>query len=348
MDAWQAWGQVQARRGRYYAGRLLRRPFRPWQSTAVERVVLSPQETLPCAPLRMPVEHAQRVRGGFEGEPIAPLIEQLTRTTWTHAATEAFVLENAALVGHKLFTGDSNIDLFSGAAPRMRDVEAFDHVVLASTYAGTRWFGHFIHDDLPLQMLAATLGTAVSQARVPFDDEPPYRALFGIAAPRALPGWFARRCSVVVDHGQNAGKRARFEQMRQRVPRAAGPATRVYLRRTGGMRRVLHGEDRLLEELSRRGFTVLAHGEDPVERFIDVCSRAEQIVSVDGSHIAPALLIAPRGCEIVNVMPPERVSLVILDVARSAGLRAAVYIGERGGDEISVDVDDLLRFIEAS
>ena len=151
-----------------------------------------------------------------------------------------------------------------------------------------------------------------------------------------------------MDHSQNASKRDRYQQMRAQVPRAPGPSTRVYVRRSGGARRVMRGEDQLVQQLVRRGFTVITNGDDSVARFVEACSRAEQIVCVDGSHVAPALLMAPASCEFVNICPPQRVTLTLCDVARSAGLRTAVYMGEDAGEDFTVDAEDLLRFVDSA
>jgi capsular polysaccharide biosynthesis protein len=167
-----------------------------------------------------------------------------------------------------------------------------------------------------------------------------------------LSSFFARRCTVLVDHAQGADKRRRYAAMRARVPRAAGPRTRVYVRRTGGDRRVLREEEALIAALERRGFVVLVKGVDPVERVVDLCSRAEQIVGLDGSHLAPCLLIAPEGAELVTVVRPGRVSLALYEFAQAAGIRTAVYVSDGEAavgreEELSVDVDALLRFVGA-
>ena len=346
--------RAQAQRAGHQLGRvvnkLLRRRAPELREAAVERRVLSPAEREEVEPPRMPEGHLERILSGWEREPAHFVVDRLTRREVQHDASEALTLRDAVLIGPELYAGAFRANLFRGERPGLHDVPEFDEVILSTTRAGARWFGHFVHDELPLQLLAHELGHAVAHARPLFRDEPSLRRLFGVAQPTVLKGFRARRCTLLVDHAQNASKRARYRRMQANVPREPGPSTRVYLQRTGGERRELQGEEALLERLLREGFTILRAGEEPVERVVAACSRAEQIVSVDGSHLAPALFSAPRGTELVTVSPPARVSTVPPDVARASGLRAAVFIGSPAASleepSFTGDADELLRFLD--
>ncbi|MFM2417325.1 MAG: hypothetical protein RL385_2048 [Pseudomonadota bacterium] len=344
----QTFQRIHRTQARSAARRALRLGAPSMQSLAVSRVVLSPTETLPYTPPRMRSAHLMRITGGFEGEPAADVATRLIRKTWSHAATEAFTVENVTLLGKKLHAGRATFDLDRGRWPWPHEVAQFDHVVLAATYAGAHWFGHCIHDDLPLALLARELGPPVAQAREPYRDEQAYRDAFGIPHVRALPGFFARRCTFLVDYSQNASKRARYARMRKNLSVPKEPRVRVYIKRAGGGDRSLRNEPALIEALQKRGFVLLDNGSDTPARMIEVCARASQVVCVDGSHAAPAMLIAPPGSEFIDICPPQRVTETMVHIAQAAGMRSAIYVGEHGANDgsFSVALDDLLGFID--
>jgi len=334
-------------RGQYLAGRLLRRPPRSLFAAASSCTTLAPEETCPYRAPRMRKGHLERMVHGWEDEPLTELIARLLRHEWTHAATELLTLENVALIGPRLYAGRTCVDLDRGRMPKINEVESFDDVILAATWSGSHWFGHFIHDELPVQLLASQLGVAVAQARFPHRDEAAYRTLFRVPAPRVVPGFVARRCGVLVDFAQNQNKRARYAQMRTNAAQALGPPLRVYLRRVGGALRVLREESQLIDRLAQRGFVILDNEHDSVAHIAEVCARACQLITTDGSHAAPAILLAPPGAELIDLVPPDRVTDIMTEIAQSAGLRTALYVGYGGAaGHFSVEVDDLLGFVD--
>lgn len=313
--------------------------------------MISPSETRPYVRPRMIESHIERMRASAAQEPIGELIARLKRDEWSHDATVAYTLQDVALVGSRLYAGagsTSNIDLDKGRWPSLCEVPHLDTVALGTTYAGTRWFGHVLQDEFPLQLLASEHGTLVGHARQAYRDEASLRAAFGVPEPRVLPGFVARRCTVFVDYAQNASKRARYAHMRKQLPASSETGARVYIQRAGGNARALREEGLLMERLVERGFTVLNNGRDSPERMLGLLSGASQMVSVDGSHAAVAMLSMPVGSETCWVLPPQRCTDTMENVSQSAGLQTALFIGERGdaAGSFSVDVDELLNFVD--
>jgi len=326
----------------YFTGRVLGRSFRSFQDSARDRFAICAAETETVKPPR--IRNAERIVDGRSNSGVRAYLEQ---TAVEHAATEAFVLRNVALVGNRLYTGASNLHLWRSESKRagVTEVEELADVVFASTYSGARWFGHFIHDELPLQMLAPALGAPVANARPIYEQEPAYRSIFGVAPPARRRAFFARRCTVLEDYAQNSSKRARYRRMQSNVRRALGSPTRVYARRVGGRARTMRDEDRVAAALSRLGFEIISNA-DPIERIVDACTRAVQLVSTDSSHVAPMLFLMPRGGEFVQVNAPV-MTTNLLDVARALGHRTAVYVGQGVREEFGVDLNELAGFVEA-
>jgi len=340
--------------------RLLGEPARDFRQLAVVHQVLAPAETLAYAPPRLPPGHLDRIVAGWEDEPREQVIGRLTRHELTHDATEAYTLHDVALLGDRLYGAGMRHSLHRGRMPWPHEMAIFSEVVMAASYPGSRWFGHLIHDDFPTQLLARELGTPVAQARPPYSEEAAFRQVFGVPSPRIVKGFFACRCTILVDYAQNASKRARYARMRARVERPAHRGKPVYVRRGGGELRRIQEESELVRALEARGFEVLDNRRDSVERMCAVCSQASQIVTVDGSHAAPCVFLAPAGAELLDISPPDRVSDTMIDVAGAAGLLKALYVGRPGASSsrgraesagsltFSVDLPELLRFIDQS
>lgn len=331
----------------YYGLRVLG-GARVLRDAAVTIEVLSPAESTTVTPVRMPEGHIERVSGGaVPGEAPAVIIKRLRATVQEHAPTESITIRDAVVWGRNLFGGGTKHDLYRSDPVRLRDMESLHDVTLAATYAGTRWWGHFIHDDLPQELLATSLQTSViTHARPTFADEPGYRDVFRIAKPRVVPAVIADRCTLLVDYSQNASKRSRYATMRAQVPRAVGDATRVYVRRMGGAKRHLHGEDELVDALAQRGYVIMTNA-DAVGKLVNVCTRAVQLVAIDGSHIAPLMFLMREGAELVTIIPTARVSTVLSDVARANNLRAAMFVCDGPDTDMQLDRDVFLRFLDA-
>jgi capsular polysaccharide biosynthesis protein len=336
--------------GRYYLGRLLRHRRRAIDEVATARTVLSPPEVTRRRRPRLAPGHEQRIQSDSEGAAPEEIRRALLAQEVHHDATVAYTLRDVALHGAAYFCGLHKGDLYRSRRKVHFRPAGFDRAVLASTYTAARWFGHLLHDDLPLQLLARDLGPPIAHARSVYPHEPDYRRLFNVPAPAWHPSLFARELVVLVDYAQNASKRARYRTMRQAVPRppAGAARTRVYVRRAGGPARPAENEELLIEALVRRGFEVIHKSVDPVERVLALCSRAVQIVGIDGSHMVPPLFLAPEDAEILFLVPSHRTQQVLWHVADALGLRTALYVGlqKDASSPLCLDVDDLVAFVE--
>src|SRR5262249_39695322 len=155
-----------------------------------------------------------------------------------------------------------------------------DQAVLASTHSGAAWFGHFLHDDLPLELLAATLGRMVGHARPVYGHEPAWRKALGTPAPERYGMLRVRELTVLDDIGQNPAKRQRYATLRARLEGKLGTGDRVVLRRpaAGGAERRIRDEEKLWERLAREGFVILDPAVIGVDGLLEKCGRASVVV----------------------------------------------------------------------
>jgi hypothetical protein len=241
-------------------------------------------------------------------------------------------------------------DLFSAEAGGERREGKMDAAVLATTYAAARWFAHFIHDELPLQLLAPTLGTPVIHRRQAYLHEAGWREALGVAKPAAFDVLCARELTVVRDFSQNRGKRERCLELRRRLAGRPKGASRVYLKRDNGvgMQRVLVNEDAVIARLEREGFVVVEPTKISVEELLAKCMGAETVVSVDGSHMSTVSLWMATGGRMLNLNPPWRVTIVETQIMWSFGVYGGVFVCDPGEteDRFSANPEEVVRAVE--
>jgi hypothetical protein len=211
-----------------------------------------------------------------------------------------------------------------------------------------------LHDELPLQMLARTLGPTVGHHRDESRHEADWRELLRLEPPPSYGLLRAGRLIVIDDIGQNPDKRARYRALRARLAHLPKGHDRVYLRRgttTDGEQRPLVNADAVEARLAAEGFHVVDTSSDTPECIARACAGAACVVSVDGSHAVPAFLLAQDGASAMFICPPRRVDAILAQIAGFFGLSGGLFIGEpaRGSAAaFSVEPDELMRAIDSA
>jgi hypothetical protein len=339
----------------YKIRRALGVPARTISEVAARQWTLAPGSVEPAVRPTIPDSHLGRILGGPNG-PRSQIHEELNATTLEHVPTRAFLLKESMLVDWAVYSGMGKVDLYRGPGlwPSLlrEKTGTFEEAVWGSSYAGTRWFGHFLHDDLPLQELARDIGPMLGHARPLFRHEPGWRAAVGVPSPRSFGVARVKNLTWIEDIGQNPCKRRRFALLRSRLeslPRRG--RDRILLlrgRQDGEERRVLN-EEEVFGRLLREGFHPVDASSASVEDILEQCLGSSIVVSVEGSHAVPALYLVRGGGNVFFLYPPGRVSLHMPRLAQCFGLRAAMFIGEsvEGAPGVfRVDPEELLRFVE--
>jgi len=306
-------------------------------------------------PIYIPESHFSRIlRSSPPSQPVAELIAAIRSERHQGAATRAFLLRDALLFRQHVYCGRYRGDLYSTldwrAAWRAEMAETA-HSVLASTYSGARWFGHFLHDELPLQELVTSLGDGVGHLRRIYKHEPGWRTALGVPAPPSYAVLRARELIWIDDRGQNPTKRKRYEAMRSRLNALPRGHERVFLRRpsSGGEERQIVNIAQVEERLVREGFHVVDTGALTVDEMLRQCLGASMVVSVEGSHAAPAYYFARRqGC-VLFIYPPGRVSIQMPRLAGFYGQVGAMFVGQPAvgsNTDFRVDSEELVREID--
>jgi capsular polysaccharide biosynthesis protein len=325
---------------------------------AAKRWEMSPAVEEDVEPIVLPEGHLQKIGTGALGEPPDKVRADFTATRAVHMPTVAYLLRDVSLAGAFCYCGRHKIDLYPPGQLPSNSTEAaefgqLDHCVLAGTYAGARWYGHMLHDDLPLQMAATSIGQPILNARRIYSHEPGWRGAFDLLIPTRYHHFFAREMIVISDFSQNRYKQDRLRAMRQKLAgRPKALHRRVYIRRgAGGTKRVLINEAEVVSSLERQlGFSTFCPDGLSVSEIIDLCNGAELVVSVEGSHAVPPMYTVADGGKVIFLFPPNRVTSLMPKVFRTAGVRCATFIGDtygNGQEEFTVNAEELVRFVES-
>jgi hypothetical protein len=222
--------------------------------------------------------------------------------------------------------------------------------VLGSGAAGSTWFGHWLEDELPLQILAKEYGPVISLKRPLYAHELPYLDRLGLVPPKQLGNAHFDSLIFIDEFAQNPHKVRRFLEMRNVL--ASGPRKyeRLYIRRgRTGVLREIRNEPELHAQLVKQGYGVVDLENCSFNEMHEACRQARIIVGVEGSHLAHALFMSADHACIVILNPPNQVHTTIADLAPFCRLSAAMFVGSRESEretQFTIDVDELLAFID--
>jgi predicted RNA binding protein YcfA (HicA-like mRNA interferase family) len=300
-------------------------------------------------------EHAGRIRGAPLDLSLSDLREKLERKFFYFSPVEALTLKDVWVVEGALYHRKTHLQFRHMHVKRLGilpfgPVADLDCAALASTMMGMRWWGHWVLDDIPYQMLAERFGCPVMCPRPLYYHEPGLRSALGIPSPGHYGVIRCKEMVVCTEHAINPDKTRRFAEIRSRLAHLPVGHRRVYIRRGDwGKRRSLVNEDVLVERLQRHGFVVVDTKGCSVDEIIANCKGAETVVGIEGSHLVLALLSMQHEGKVILLNPPYRVDTILADFGLFFGLRAGMFICEPEGNsttDFRADPEELIRFID--
>ncbi|MDB4977069.1 MAG: hypothetical protein JWN48_5410 [Myxococcaceae bacterium] len=266
-----------------------------------------------------------------------------------HDSVIAYTLDRAALCDGRVFRRGCSYGIGKQRPHPLhwRGAERVRRAVMTATWTGSRYFAHWIVDDLSLQLLGAELGDPVTIARPLTKHQAEYQALLGISVPALRTAQFDELV-LVKDHAQGRSKIARYTRLRamllQAVPSAPHRGVMI-MRGESGTRRVLTNEAELAERLRSLGFRIIRPEGMSAREIVAQIAGARVVVGVEGSHLAHALLcMDPAGAYLI-IQPPNRFISLYKGYADSLGLGYGFVVGEQRGGDFSVDIDETLAVL---
>lgn len=268
-----------------------------------------------------------------------------------HGTVTAWELRDATLSGAFIYQRalkhrvDGRPEQFLKSAPTIR----IDEGVVSCTYFGGRYFGHSIRDDMPMTLLASSLGTPVRTSATLFEHQ---RAYLRMADLHATPfdSTIFSRLTVIDDHHQSVHRIQRTRQIRSRV-RATLPSSEhagVFINRgDSGAARCMANEAEVEQLFVSRGFAIVDPGKMNALDILSMVGGARIVAGVEGSHFAHGLVSCADDCSFLVLQPPGRFNNVYKDFTDAMDMRYAFLVGtQASGDTFSIDLGALARMLD--
>jgi hypothetical protein len=262
----------------YGVKRAVRVPYVPLHQAAVRSYQLCAASEVAALTPYFWDAHLPRIRGAARYSAEHTISEFLKRKTFRFSPVVMHWLKDAMLLDGSVFSRGYRHELRPwgkrfrlGLSMSGRSAEV-GHAAMVGTSIGSTWWGHWIEDEVPLQLLAEQYADPVAHARAQYRDESAFRALLGIAEPARFGAALFRELLILADHGQNPDKTRRYHVLRRRLADLPRGQERIFLVRGGsGARRILVNEAEIRARLETQGFKTLDVSSCSAQDVIDTC-----------------------------------------------------------------------------
>lgn len=237
--------------------------------------------------------------------------------------------------------------------PLLPRLEEFSKpAALCSTMVSERFFGHWLRDQLPHEILADDLALVpVALRGTGRVNENEYRSLTKLDAYKPGPALF-RSMWIFDDHQITDHRVARIRRLRSliRSSVAGGGKDIVYVARgRGGVGRTLSNEAELTEALQARGVAVLYPETQSVREIISTLNNATVVIGPEGSAMAHALCAMPEGSTLIQIQPPYQFNMHYRIYTEALDIAFGVVIGDHVEEgRYAIDIDRVMRTIDLS
>ncbi|MDX8353079.1 glycosyltransferase family 61 protein [Cognatiyoonia sp. IB215182] len=323
---------------------------------AQQTITLAPAETATVPPAIYPDDALDKITGlsPWRSWPVETALIEAGQTT--HAATLAHVVEDVMIFGPFIYKGVTHYDPSYGDEKLWQSFEArrqeIDSAALVSCFSGSRFFGPFLKDSLPLELLTDQDTHAIAMPTRAYSHEAGYRALFDLPAPPVVEHAHVRRLTFYDDFGQNAGRGARYETLHQRLrdhlkPRDADAPAGIYLKRgQTGEARILSNETELEDLLRTRGFDIVEPASLTAEEIAQQTLDAPIVISVEGSHISHVAYSMARTGTLLVLQPPDRFAMAFKEFTDRVGIQFSFFVGDASDGGFHIDLDSFQQFLD--
>jgi len=319
--------------------------------SAAEQITLCPKEETFVAPAFFLDSQLDKVKGYFSNTNEAIESTRIKGGLTTHAATIAYNLSDTYLIGGSLYSngGSRRLKEFNYHEMWKSRVESFDTAVLASTYCGYRYFGHWLMDDCVTYLAAQKLNRDSLPVQIKGKSSlhmDAYSNYFDMQW-RVTDSAYFKSLFVVHDVGQNSYKKSRFQTLRGRLKESFPNShieKKVFIKRgcTGEPRNLIN-ESVVLAALEKEGFIIVDIVKDNIQQILEKLNDASLVVGVEGSHLVHAFSVMNVKGAFVVIHPPYRFDNILKNYADLLGVKYGFVVGEgKVKDAFSVDVKSLL------
>ncbi|CAM2011200.1 glycosyltransferase family 61 protein [Acanthopleuribacter pedis] len=267
-----------------------------------------------------------------------------------HGATEVYHLHNAKVVNGYIYSDEGRVVVTPqrerGLA--LRTGLRVEKALLASSYNGNRYFGHWLSDDCTRALIGDVYGPPLFTGTRWTAHQHDYRRMLGIEAP-PTEVVLVETLSVIPDVGQNAFKRQRLKMIREKMRLYPGQRCGhgVFITRgTSGRRRLLRNEQQVADHLARYGFDIVDPTKESLTQMMHKIKDAALVVGVEGSHLVHGVFAMAQGGALLTLQPPNRFNNVLKDLTDALGNRYGFVVGDARGDDFEIDINAMMMTLD--
>ena len=225
-----------------------------------------------------------------------------------------------------------------------------DHGVLAHNFFSTRFWGHWLMSELPMQVQLQKEGPLIGNSlRTPYRDEQSWRDILELPGINRAPVWRINSLVMCDPLAMDPLIIKGWYSIREKVLSGQKTKKLVYIKRDQtGQQRSLTNEEELLRRLDESGFSCIDISKINGDALINALSGADVVIGVEGSHMDPAMYSVKDGGSLIILQPPGRVSLNTVTNSSICGVHSAVYICNQKEDffKFEVDIENFLHFVD--
>ncbi len=314
-----------------------------WQISPAETVITQPAIFLPG--------QMEKVTTLQEETNKALELARISGGKLKHRATIGYLIRRAKIRNGYLYKGALKRRFTASKEPFFHSniKIMLDEAVIACTWFGSRYFGHWLVDDVSLNLAARE----ISEPLLAFESyennhKAQYSDAFGVNW-RTVPTADCDKLIVLEDQGQNAYKRARYHAMRNSISRLVTSKKHpgvMLLRGTWGVLRLLENEDEVASFLKSRGFKIIDVLKLTAVEIAQQIAGAEIVVGVEGSQLLHGLFSMSQDGAIVILQPPYRFTQNVGSYADALSIRHAFVVGDASDQGYKINLDDLARTLD--
>jgi len=237
-------------------------------------------------------------------------------------------------------------------ATRLLKLEELPEAALSHTYFASLYWGHWLSFELPTQFVLGERAPLIStRSTAKYKDEGQWRNLLDAREVSVAQGFLVDRLMIATGTSETITCVRTHKKIREILGGGrSGKRRRVFIvRPSGGNSRTILNQSELLSALELEGYEVVDPSKLTFEEFLSKCKDAEEIMSIEGSHLISTMYLVRRDGLVVVLQPPGWVGFNHSDACHFLGIATAVFIGNPSGADwtcFSVDIEELLRFLE--
>lgn len=275
-----------------------------------------------------------------------------TVASWrTHQATVAHRLRSLFLIDGSFYAKrfKHGVSVNNGPLLAAGMATQIQGGVLAQSWLGTKYFGHWLLEDITLGLLAGRRGEPLGVPRPLTQQQSEYAQFFRYRTTTLPNVAHVENIEILSDSGLNPAHIDRLQSLRDLYIESTKNCrhTGVFLMRgSTGESRQLINEAEVAEFMARQGFKVINPGTTSMQQVRAAVANANMVVGVEGSQLAHGVMGLATGGALLVLQPPARFNNAFKERCDLLGLTYAFMVCNEAADGFTADLDALARLMD--